>query len=252
MTIFDSFAMALRSIKANKTRAGLTMLGVVIGIASVIILVAIGEAAKQYVVNQMQSFGMKTTLMQITPGKDSGDYMAFLNNKIRYKHAVLLREKCPSVSELVPIIAGKGESKYGNKKYRVRQIWGVTDAYQNIFNHKLLGGRFFSKGEVEGNKKVCVLGSTVVDKLFGSFSPLGEKIKINGRKFTVIGVFEKKGKIMMQDMDDVIAMPITTSMQLLDTKGVVEIDVIAKTDDVIPKAMKVIHAVMLKDLTEED
>ena len=252
MNILDSFSIAIRSIFANRMRSALTMLGVVIGIASVIILVAIGEAAKQYVVTQMQSFGMKTTLMQVSPGKDSGDYMAFLNNKLRVKHADMIREHCPSVSEVLPIIAGKADAKYGNKKYHVKQVWGVTEDYQKVFTHKVTKGRFFTKGETDGNRKVCVLGQVVVDKLFGNFNPLGERIKISGRKFTVIGVFEKRGKILVQDMDDVIAVPITTAMTLLDTKGVVEIDIIAKSDALMPKAIREINTELSKDLTNED
>ncbi|MEK7375863.1 MAG: ABC transporter permease, partial [Candidatus Margulisiibacteriota bacterium] len=87
MNFIDSFLTAIRSIRVNKVRSFLTMLGVIIGIASVIVLVAIGEAAKQYVVVQMQSFGMNASFLQVAPGKYSGDYMGFLDNKLRLKHA---------------------------------------------------------------------------------------------------------------------------------------------------------------------
>ncbi len=250
--IFDTISMAIKSILSNKLRSGLTMLGVVIGIASVIILVAIGEAAKQYVVAQMQSFGMKTTLLQIMPGKDQGDFAAFLNNKMRVKHADNIKQFCPSVDEVVPIIVGKGKAKYGKEEYDVNQIWGTTDNYQRIYSHKVVNGRFFSKGDVDGARKVCVVGSKIVKELFGGIDPINEKIKISGKKFLIIGVFEEKGKILVQDFDDVIAMPISTSSTLFDTKGVVEIDVLAKSDLLMPKAIKEINEIVGKDLDKGD
>ncbi len=250
--ILDTFKMAVKSIIANKMRSMLTILGVVIGIASVIILVAIGEAAKIYVVKQMENFGMRSTFFQVAPGKDQGDMAAYLNNKLRLKHAEMIKAHCPSVQYIVPIIAGKAEAKYSNKKHTIRQAWGVTENYQEVFTHKLMKGRFFNKAEVDGSRKVCVIGSTVGEKLFGTFDPLDEKVKISGRKFTVIGVFEKKGKMMGQDMDDIIAMPITTASSLLDTKGVVEIDLIAYSEEVLPKAVKEVKEALLKDLSPDD
>lgn len=249
--IFDAFSMAIKSIIGNKMRSGLTMLGVVIGIASVIILVAIGEAAKEYVVQQVQSFGMKETFMQINPGKDSGDYTAMLNSKLRYKHALLIKEKCPSVLETCPILPGTGKAKYWNKSYNVRQIWGITESYQKIYTHKVVSGRFLNKGDVDGSRKVVVLGKKILDELFGSFNPIGEKIKISGRKFTVIGVFEKKGKVIGQDMDDVVAIPITAAMSLFDSKSLVEIDVVAKDKDHIKSAIDEINTVLGNQIPKE-
>jgi len=252
MRIFDSVIMAVRSIFANRLRSALTMLGVVIGIASVIILVAIGEAAKVYVVAQVESWGMGPNVMQINPGKDQGDMGAYLNSKLRMSDAVDIKEKCPSVSEVLPIISGTGKAKYGKKDYTVRQIWGVTEDYQKIFNHKLTAGRFFTKGEVDGRRKVCVLGTTVVKKLFGNFNPVDERVKLLGKKFVVIGVFEAKGKMLSFDMDDVVAIPITSASGLFDTKGVIEIDVAAKSQELVPKAVKEIRELLDKRLSRDD
>ena len=252
MNFIDSFLIAIRSIKANKVRSFLTMLGVIIGIASVIVLVAIGEAAKQYVVMQMQSFGMNASFLQVAPGKNSGDYMGFLDNKLRLKHADEIRRKCPSVLEVLPIVAGKAKLKYGKKEYTVNQGWGVSENYPKVFSHKVVKGRFFNLGEEEGNKKVCVIGQKIVDELFGGFTPLGEKIKVNGRKFTVIGVFEKRGKVMIQDMDDVIALPVTTAISLFNTKSLVEIDIIAKSPELLPQAVKEIKTELGKDIDSDN
>lgn len=252
MKIFDSIVMAVRSIFANRLRSALTMLGVVIGIASVIILVAIGEAAKVYVVAQVKSWGIGPNVMQINPGKDQGDMSAYLNSKLRFSDAVAIKEKCPSVSEVLPIVTGTGKAKYGKKEYTVRQIWGVTEDYNKIFNHKLTGGKFFSKGEVDGRRKVCILGTKIVKELFGSFNPVDEKIKLLGKKFVVIGVFEEKGKMMNFDMDDVVVIPITSAMGLFDTKGIIEIDVAAKSEELVPKAVQEIRALLDKKLSRDD
>ncbi len=252
MSFFDSFFMALRSIRANKTRAGLTMLGVVIGIASVIILVAIGEAAKQYVVAQMQSFGMNAAFLQVAPGKNAGDYMAYFDNDLRLKHADMIKAKCPSVSEVMPIVVGKAKLKYGKKDYNLSQCWGATENYTTVFSHKVVKGRFFNRAEVEGSRKVCVIGQKISDELFGSFDPIGEKIKVNGRKFVVIGVFEKRGKVLMQDMDDVMAVPVTTGLSLFDTKAIVEMDILAKSPQLLKQAIKEIREVLDKEIDPSD
>jgi len=252
MKIFDSLFMAVRSIRANKTRSALTMLGVVIGIAAVIILVAIGEAAKLYVVAQVKSWGMGPNVMQINPGKNAGDYTAFLNNKLRVKHANIIRDKCPSVSAVIPIVSGAAKAKYGKKEYKINQTWGTTDDYSKIFTHKIKNGRFFTKGESDGSRKVCILGGKVAKELFGSFDPVGERIKLNGRKFTVIGVFAEKGKMLMFDMDDVAVIPVTTAMSLFNTKGVVEIDIAARSDELVPKAILEIKEVLRRELEDDD
>jgi len=252
MNFFDSVLMAVRSIFANRLRSALTMLGVVIGIASVIILVAIGEAAKVYVVAQVESWGIGPNVIQINPGKDQMDVSAMMNSKLRVSDALQIKEKSPSIDETLPIIMGGAKARYGKKEHSVSQVWGVTDNYQKIFNHKLTSGKFFVKGDVDGRRSVCVLGKTVARKLFGNFDPIGERIKLTGRKFVVLGVFEEKGKMLNFDMDDIVVIPITSAMSLFDTKGVVEIDVAAKSRELVPKAVQEIHAVLGRRLSKDD
>lgn len=251
MRFLDSFFMALRSITSNKLRSGLTMLGVVIGIASVIILVAIGEAAKLYVVEQVKSWGMGPNVMQINPGKDN-DPSSMLNSKIRLRDVALIKDRCPSVSEALPIVSGAAKIRYGKKEYSVSQMWGTTDNYNKIFTHKVVKGRFFNKAESDSSRKVAVIGEKVAKELFGNFNPLGEKIKIQGKKLTVIGVFEKKGKMMMFDMDDVLVMPIGAAMNIFDTKGIIEIDVSARTEALVPQAIKEMKLALSRNMTEDD
>ncbi|MCX5749871.1 MAG: ABC transporter permease [Candidatus Saganbacteria bacterium] len=252
MNFIDSILMAVRSIRANKTRSALTMLGVVIGIAAVIVLVAIGEAAKLYVVAQVESWGMGPNVMQINPGKNQGDMSAYLDNKIKYKHAMIIAGRCPSVSEVVPIVSGTAKARYGKREYRINQAWGTTDNYQKVFNHKIVSGRFFTKGEMDGSRKVVILGKKVAKELLGNFDPVGEKIKINGRKYTVIGLFAEKGKMLTFDMDDIAVLPIFSAMSLFNTKGVIEIDIAAKTQELVPKAIDEIDRALETELAKDD
>ncbi len=252
MNFLDSVLMAVRSIFANRLRSALTMLGVVIGIASVIILVAIGEAAKIYVVAQVESWGIGPNVIQVNPGKDQSDMSAFLSSKLRMNDAVRIREESTAIDEVLPIISGSAKARYGKKEHTIKQVWGVTENYQKIFNHKIVSGRLFSKGDVDGRRRVCVLGRTVARNLFGNFDPIGERIKISGRKFVVTGVFEEKGKMLMFDMDDVVVIPITTAMSLFDTKGLIEIDVAAKNRDLVPKAVEEIRAVLDRRLSRDE
>ncbi len=244
MSFYDTILIAIRSIFANRLRSALTMLGVVIGIGSVIMLVAIGEAAKVYVISQVESWGIGPTVIQINPGKDSTDYTSLINSKLRLKDAVMIKEKCPSLIEVLPIVAGVGKAKYGRREHSVKQIWGVTENYPKVLTHKIIAGKFFTKADVDGRRKICLIGMTVSKKLFGRLLPVGERIKIAGKKFQIAGVFEEKGKMLTYDMDDVIVMPITTAMNLFDTNKVIEIDVVAKSKEAVPSAVKEIKSVL--------
>ncbi len=252
MSLFDSVLMAVRSIFANRLRSALTMLGVVIGIASVIILVAIGEAAKIYVVAQVESWGIGPNVIQVNPGKDQTDMSAFMNSKLRVSDAVMIKEKSVAIEEVLPIISGTAKARYGKKEHTVKQIWGVTENYQKIFRHKIVSGKFFTKGDVDGRRRVCLLGRTVAKKLFDNFDPIGERIKISGKKFVVIGAFEEKGKMLTFDMDDVVVIPVTSAMSLFDTKGVIEIDVAAKSKELVPKAVEDIRSVLDRRLSRDE
>jgi putative ABC transport system permease protein len=246
----ESFYLAIETLMSNKMRSFLTMLGVVIGVFAVITLVAIGEGAKSYVYEQVSKFGTGSRYMELHPGKDQGPSM--MTEKLTYRDTEAIEKYCPSVAAVDPRTMGGFDLKYGKKKMTIQFGMGVSYTYPEMFTHGVVMGRFYTKSEQESRKKVAVIGQKVVDKLFSGFNPIGEKMKINGKSFLVIGVFEKKGMTMGFDYDEIVAIPVTTAQKLLDTNRIMEVGIVAKSDDVVYKAKEEVRQLLIKRHKKED
>jgi len=246
----ESFYLAIETLMSNKMRSFLTMLGVVIGVFAVITLVAIGEGAKSYVYNAVSSFGMGSNYMELHPGKEHGPSM--LTEKLTYRDTEAIERDCPSVAAVDPRTMGSMDLKYGKNKETIELGMGVSYNYPKVLRHEVVQGRFYTKSEQDGRKKVAVIGQKVVEKLFSGFNPIGEKMKINGKSFVVVGVFEKKGLMMGFDYDDIVAIPITTAQKLLDTNRIMEVGISAKSADLINKAKEEIRQLLIKRHKKED
>jgi len=246
----EFFSQAIETMWENKTRSFLTMLGVVIGVFAVITLVAIGEGAKRYVYDEVSSFGTGSTYMEVHPGKDLGP--PSFTDKLTYQDAEEIARQCPDVANVDPRLYGNGEIRYGNQKMDIPFIMGVSYKYTSVFSHKVVTGRFFNKPEEDTRKKVCVVGNKIVTELLAGSNPIGERVKINSKSFTVIGVFEDKGAFFGFDYNKVVVIPITAAEQLFDTKNIVEIGISAKSDDVVHKAKDEIYQLLLKRHKKEN
>ena len=246
----ESFYLAIETLLSNKMRSFLTMLGVVIGVFAVITLVAIGEGAKTYVYEQVSKFGTGSRYMELHPGKDHGPSM--MTAKLTYRDTEAIEKYCPSVSGVDPRTMGGFELKYGKNKMTIQFGMGVSSRYPEMFTHGVVMGRFFTKSEQDSRKKVAVIGLKVVEKLFSGFNPIGEKLKINGKTFLVVGVFEKKGYTMGFDYDEIVAIPVTTAQKLLDTNRIMEVGISVKTDDVLYKAKEEVRQLLIKRHKKED
>jgi putative ABC transport system permease protein len=248
--IVESFYLAIETLMSNKTRSFLTMLGVVIGVFAVITLVAIGEGAKTYVYEEISKFGTGSKYMELHPGKEQG--FGILTEKLTYRDTEAIEKSCPSVAAVDPRTMGNFELKYGNRKMDIQFGMGVSYNYPVVFTHGVSLGRFYTKSEQESRKKVAVIGQKVVDKLFSGFNPIGEKIKINGKNFLVVGVFEKKGYTLGFDYDEIVAIPVTSAQRLLDTNRIMEVGIVAKSDDLVYKAKEEVRQLLIKRHKKED
>jgi len=246
----ESFYLAIETLMSNKTRSFLTMLGVVIGVFAVITLVAIGEGAKTYVYEQISKFGTGSRYMELHPGKDRGPSM--MTDKLTYRDTEAIEKYCPSVAAVDPRTMGGFELKYGKNKMNIQFGMGVSYRYPEMFTHGVVMGRFYTKSEQDSRKKVAVIGQKVVEKLFSGFNPVGEKMKINGKSFLVVGVFEKKGYTMGFDYDEIVAIPVTTAQKLLDTNRIMEVGISAKTDELLYKAKEEVKQLLIKRHKKED
>lgn len=224
MNFQDLLTSAWESLLANKVRSGLTMLGVVIGVALVIVLVSLGEAAETFVSSQMSGMGFGSNALIIHPGKMDPPVEP---SKLRYEDCREINRRLPRVLDQVPIVVGSAYMRVGNTEHKT-SIRGVTENYTLLVNHRVEEGTFLTALDVDQHRKVCLIGQKVKTTLFGGVAPLGETVRIGGRRFTIIGVMEQKGEMLGDDLDDLALVPLTAAQDLLDTDKLNAIIVWAK------------------------
>lgn len=211
MKLFESFAMAGRSLFANKLRSSLTMLGIIIGVGAVISLMSIGRGAQQMITSTFEGLG--SNLLTVIPRTSDaegaiGMSYAMMSPTLTLDDAKAL-ERIPGIiavdttNENMLEVTFEGESK-------VAVIHGASPRYQQVYNHTLAEGQFLSNRNISSRDMVVVLGAGVAEELFGTENPVGERVKIKGLRFTVIGSLEPKGGAMLgMSLDDVAVIPIT-------------------------------------------
>ncbi|OGC16269.1 hypothetical protein A3J90_00995 [candidate division WOR-1 bacterium RIFOXYC2_FULL_37_10] len=248
MKIIENVIMALKALGSNKVRTFLTMLGVIIGVFAVIVLVSMGEGAKAYIHASISSFGEGTNYLEVRAwqeGEGPFGTLSMLDSKLTYKDAIAIKEKSKYLKYIDPRIIRKGEVGYGRITHKIPFVFGVSPDYVYVFTHAVKDGRFFSEADIAEQKKVMVLGPTVAQKLFGGLSPVGERIKLKGYFFTVIGVFTKKGTMVGFDYDDIVAIPITAAEELYNTDSVIEMGMSAIKEDDIEKLKAEVENILL-------
>ncbi|MGG0717689.1 ABC transporter permease [Robertmurraya massiliosenegalensis] len=204
MNLIDSIKMALKSIKNNKLRSFLTMLGIIIGVASVITLVGVGQGSSQSVTDEIGSLGTNLLTLSVTDTESVQIEVDDLG----------LIEELNAISEVAPVVSGRVLAKYDENATQV-SITGTTSAYLSVRGLTLSQGRFISDMEQELRQKVVVLGSDTADTLFPRANPVGESIKINGVSYKVIGVLESIGSSLGSSGDSVIFAPLSTTQRLI-------------------------------------
>ncbi|RKY32826.1 MAG: MacB family efflux pump subunit [Candidatus Omnitrophota bacterium] len=212
--IIENLRQGLQSIFSNRMRSFLSMLGILIGIASVITMIALGEGAKQALSEKFASLG--TNLLIVRPGSwrtrgvalEAGAVTRFT---LSDAEAIA---KLKYVKRVSPSVRGRGQVVYGNKNWNTL-VQGVGKDYAEMKSSQPVVGRFFTKEEEKTRKKLALLGITVARELFGDKNPIGKTIKINRINFRVIGVLPEKGQSPRGDRDDVVVVPVTTAMYRL-------------------------------------
>jgi putative ABC transport system permease protein len=207
----ESFFIAIRSLFANKLRSALTMLGVIIGVGSVITLMSVGRGAEASITSTLE--GMGTNLVYVaskTPGVEGLASMGMSAYSFTLSDAEEIAERVPSVVAVAPIIENYVEVATGDES-TVAFVEASTPEFEHVLNYPAAYGQYITDRHVASRSTVVVLGSDVAEELFGTDDAVGKKVKINGRQFNVIGVLEAKGGQMMGvSMDAVVIVPITT------------------------------------------
>ncbi len=215
MNLVESLKMALRSLAANKLRAALTMLGMIIGVSAVIALMAVGQGATASITSQIQ--GMGTNLLFITPGATTQGGFSFGAGSaptLTLEDAQAISNGVPEVVGVAPQANSRAQVVYGPNNTNT-SILGTTPDYQDVRNSHVASGNFFIQANVDSRSRVALLGSTTAQTLFGDADPIGQQIRINRVNFQVIGVMETKGSQAGGNQDDVVIVPITTLLQRL-------------------------------------
>jgi len=213
MNFAEGFSTGLTGLAANKLRSGLTMLGIIIGVASVIAMVSIGEGAKQAITKRIESMG--SNLLMVRPMREEEDKKTSDSGTspgLTNEDGLAILKECPSIKNVACEVTLKGQTKYQDKDWDT-SITGTTPFYEEVKNFYVEEGRFISPQDVDEWKKVCVLGKTVVKELFKEESPIGKTIKIRNERFVCIGVMEGKGQTGWRDEDDVVFIPSTTAQK---------------------------------------
>jgi len=206
--LWDTVFLALREIRRNVMRSFLTILGIVIGVASVITMVTLGGGATVQVTNMIGSLG--SNLLMVTPGKRMGPGQASSSAPFRAKDVEAIARDIRSVAAVAPAATRSVTAIVGNENWSTT-VTGTDNQYVKVRLWPIQAGRPFSDSELRAGAAVCIVGDTVCRKLFGGLEPLGSRIRLGKLSFQVIGLLEAKGQSSMgMDQDDVVLLPLRT------------------------------------------
>ena len=241
--LWNTIVLSLRAIRRNAMRSFLTTLGIVIGVAAVIIMVTIGGGATRQVKEQIANMG--SNLLMVSPGKRMGPGQSTASIPFKQADADAISKDVGSVAALAPVSSQSLKAIFGNQNWTT-QVTGSDNQYFKVTNRPIGAGRPFNEGELSGGAAVCVIGDTVRKKLFGSQEALGERIRLQKLSCEVIGVVKEKGQSTMgTDQDDIVVVPLRTYQRRI--SGAQDVDLIqvsVREDESTEKAQKDIMRLM--------
>lgn len=219
MKFKNIFKTSFEGLRVNKSRSALTVLGIVIGITSIILIAALGQGAQNLILGQIQG-QVGSKVIEIAPGrqpKGPTDIMSIFSDSLKQKDVDALAQKsnAPHITTIMPLVFGSESVAFGSETYQAT-IYGMTDAAEKLYNVSSGQGRFLTEDDVKSYADVVVIGSGVKEELFENYNEaVGQKIKIKGRNFKIIGVLDTKGQGMLIGFDEVVIMPYTTAQRYI-------------------------------------
>lgn len=216
MNYTNTFKISVNALRRNKFRAFLTMLGIIIGVASVIAMLAIGQGSKKSIQDQMADMG--TNMIFAMPGSQQRGGVMMGNSdaqSLKLSDVEAIRRDCPAIVAVSPQVTTAGQVVVGNNNWPT-SLYGVSADYLEIRKYTLEEGRLFSQKEIDTYAKVVIIGRTVAEEIFGSADPIGKTLRFNNMPFKVIGILSEKGENGMgQDQDDLMLAPYTAVQKRL-------------------------------------
>jgi putative ABC transport system permease protein len=204
----ENLRIALKALWANKLRSILTTLGIIIGVASVIAVISLVQGMQHNISRELEGVG--ATYLRVVP--DAGEQRQSFGvqlPELTYEDGLAVVRQAPEIVEFTPILLQNVETRYRDERHSV-VLLGVSESYQDVVNHWVDRGRFFTALDVRGRKRVCTIGYEAARKL-GLTEPIGKSIFVDGNAFTIVGIMEKKGSSFGQDQDDIVLIPFPTA-----------------------------------------
>ena len=212
----STIKISLRALSVNKMRSGLTMLGIIIGVAAVITMLAVGKGARNKISEQISAVG--SNLIIVIPGSTTSGGIRLASGStqnLTRTDADAIRNECSSVQTAAPVLNGGAQIVYGNQNWATT-VYGTDENMLEVRDWTLAAGRNFYEQEIRSAAKVCIIGQTVAESLVGNDDPLDKQVRIKKAAFTIIGVLERKGQSMMgMDQDDIVYVPVTSAQRNL-------------------------------------
>lgn len=221
MMLYQSMKMAFKSILSSKIRAFLTMLGIIIGVSSVIALVSVGQGTTSQITESLSSLGTNQLTVNIM-GRGA-------TTSLTYEEALALGE-IEGVENVSPVITGNVTAKNGTENVSV-SVEGITPAYEEVQDFHVQSGRFLLEIDTDYRQKVVLIGTDTAEDLFGTDDPVGQKVQLNGSSFKIVGLLESKGSTSGGSSDEKILIPISTAERFLQSKGVRSITITTTSND---------------------
>ena len=254
MTPLETLRFSWGALRGHRLRSGLTLLGVAIGVAAVVLLTALGEGARLYVTGEFTSLG--SNLVIVLPGRTetSGNapIMGGTQRDLTLQDAEAIERRCRRVRRLAPLTLGSAQVGFGDRRREVT-VLGSTPELLEV-RHLTLGvGRFLPAIDPDRAAPVAVIGRTVQSELFGAENPLGRPIRIGDRRFRVVGVLAAKGHSLGLNMDDVVIVPVASCMQLFNQRSLFRILIeVGAHDEIAPAREEILKILTLRHDNVED
>ncbi|NIP73750.1 MAG: FtsX-like permease family protein [Gammaproteobacteria bacterium] len=252
MRYIDFTRLTLGALSTHRLRSSLTVLGIAIGIAAVVLLTSIGEGVHRFVLAEFTQFG--STLVAINPGRTTthgasvGIFGTIRPLTIEDARAL---QRVPHTQSVVPVVQGNAEVE-GNGRQRRTTVYGVGPEFPEAFRFQIGIGRFLPHDDPRAARAFVVLGSKTRDELFGESNPLGARVRIGGDRYRVIGVMESKGQVLGFDLDDTVYIPTGRALEMFNREGVMEIDLMYREGAPVGEVVAGIRRILIARHGRED
>jgi putative ABC transport system permease protein len=244
VNLLETIRFAVRGVTANKLRSGLTVLGMLIGVAAVILLVAVGNGSAKQVQDRISALG-SSTLTITGGGRSTGATTQNFSLTSNLVPALSDRAAAPHVASASPVVTTSEDTAYEGSSHTIPQFIGTYPSYLPAENNRVAKGSAFTQQDVDSARKVVLIGSTTADDLFGTVSPIDQQVTVNGTLFTVIGVLGNKDGTGFTDPNDVALAPLTAVEQSLTGYGPLNQVIVQATDaDAVDAAQNEVTAIL--------